>query len=280
MPNFTRTWWGENFLTTLEKFTDPGRLSRGRSYANGKKVKSFTIDCGHVTAEVRGSVNPYYGVYTEPLYAVELEFQTISRAKWAAVIALMASKVSTLSKLLIGEIPANIEENFETLGLTLLPSKRGDFKSQCNCPDWGNPCKHVAGVYYLVAAELDRDPLKLFELRGLSREDLHTELAKTPLGMALAQELTTGPEAPDVAEGLYTVPTTTSPDKAVTLKSFWQGEKRLPSVIDNPQPTNVPAILIKKQGDFPAFWDRDNSFIEAMEEFYTRVRTKNNDILD
>lgn len=280
MPNFTRNWWGQAFLAGIEKITDPGRLSRGRSYANGKKVKSFEIDCGHVTATVRGSVNPYYGVYSEPLYETEIEFKMLSRSQWASIIAVMASKVSTLSQLLIGEIPENIEENFESLGLTLLPSKRGDFKSQCSCPDYGNPCKHVAGVYYLVAAELDRDPLKLFELRGLTREDLHTELAKTSLGMALAQELTTEQEAPDVAEGLYTVPKMVPVKKGVALKSFWQGGKRLPAEVERAQPTNVPAILVKKQGDFPAFWDRDNSFIEAMEEFYTRVRSKNGDLLE
>jgi uncharacterized Zn finger protein len=41
----------------------------------------------------------------------------------------------------------------------------------------------------------------------------------------------------------------------------------------------LPAILVKKQGDFPAFWSRDNSFIEAMEGVYDRVRTKNKDRL-
>ncbi len=158
MANFTRTWWGDTFLSTIEQFTDSGRLSRGRTYANGRKVKSFEITCEGVTAQVRGSVNPYYGVYTEPLYTTTLEFEPISRAKWSALIALMASKVSILSKLLVGEIPDNIEESFETLGLRLLP-KKGDFTSHCTCPDWSNPCKHVAGVYYLVAAELDRDPL-------------------------------------------------------------------------------------------------------------------------
>ncbi len=277
MSQFTRTWWGDTFLTTLESFTDPNRLRRGRSYANGQKVKSFDIDCDRVTAKVKGSVNPYYGVYKEPLYTVELEFEPISRAKWTALIAIMATKVSILSRLLVGEIPDNIEECFETLGLHLLP-QRGDFTSQCSCPDWSNPCKHIAGVYYLIAAELDRDPLILFELRGLSREDLHTELAKTPLGMALSKELIAEPEPPKPAESLHTIPQIIEAD-AVSLSQFWQG-KRLPNEVETPQPTNVPAILVKKQGDFPPFWQRDNSFIEAMEDFYTRVRTKNGSILD
>lgn len=279
MANFTRTWWGETFLTTIEKFTDSGRLSRGRTYANGRKVLSFEIECDRVTAQVRGSVNPYYGVYTEPIYNTVLEFEPISRAKWTAVIALMASKVSVLSKLLVGEIPDNIEESFNTLGLHLLPQK-GDFTSQCSCPDWSNPCKHVAGVYYLVAAELDRDPLKLFELRGLSREDLLAELSKTPLGVALSEELIAEPTVSEPVESLHTRPKVTVLEQQVSLANFWHGEKALPMTVEPPQPTNVPAILIKKQGDFPPFWQRNNSFIEVMEDFYTRVRNKNNNILD
>jgi len=279
MANFTRTWWGDSFLSTIEQFTDSGRLSRGRTYANGRKVKSFEIKCDRVTAQVRGSVNPYYGVYTEPLYTTVIEFEPISRPMWTAVIALMASKVSVLSKLLVGEIPDNIEESFETLGLHLLPQK-GDFTSQCNCPDWSNPCKHIAGVYYLIAAELDRDPLKLFELRGLSREDLLAELSKTPLGVALSEELIAEPTASKPVESLHTRPEVTVLEQQVSLAHFWQGEAPLPSTVDSPQPTNVSAILIKKQGDFPPFWQRNNSFIEVMEDFYTRVRNKNNSILD
>ncbi|MBE9064852.1 SWIM zinc finger family protein [cf. Phormidesmis sp. LEGE 11477] len=276
--NFTRTWWGDAFLSTIEEFTDTNRLQRGRRYANSQKVKSFNMEGDRVVAKVRGSVNPYYGVHKEPLYTTELEFEPISRAKWAALIAIMASRVSILSKLLTGEIPDNIEDCFETLGLHLLPRKE-DFVSQCSCPDWSNPCKHIAGVYYLIAAELDRDPLILFALRGLSKADLHTELAKTPLGMALSKELVAEPEPPKPVESLHTQPQTTPPS-AVSLTQFWQGEQRLPNDVETPQPTNVPAILIKKQGDFPPFWQRDNSFIEVMEDFYTRVRTKNGSILD
>jgi uncharacterized Zn finger protein len=36
----------------------------------------------------------------------------------------------------------------------------------------------------------------------------------------------------------------------------------------------VSAIAVKKQGDFPPFWERDNSFIEVMETLYEAVKTK------
>lgn len=278
MAKFSRTWWGQRFIDALEKLTDPGRLSRGRSYASGGKVKSFEINHGLVTAKVRGSVNPYFGVYKEPLYKTKIEFQLISQAKWSAVIALIAAKASLISRLLLNEIPDNIEESFAALGINLLPRKQSDFKTSCSCPDSSNPCKHIAGVHYLVAAELDKDPFLLFELRGLSRAALKAELAKSPLGQALSAELATQAQAPNPVETYYSPPKTQAPDKAMTLKEFWQGSKRLPSTIAAPAQATVPAILVKKQGDFPPFWPKDASFITAMEELYERVRTKNRDV--
>ena len=278
MAEFSRSWWGEKFIEALEKITGDGRLSRGRSYARGNKVKSFAIKDSTVTAKVRGSVNPYFGVYKEPLYTTKIEFEPISKANWAAVVALIASKASLISRLLLNEIPENIEDSFATLGLRLLPHSEDDFHTNCSCPDWSNPCKHIAGVHYLIAAELDDDPFLLFELRGLSRDELKAELAKSPLGQALSAELTLQEQPPELAQSYYTRPVT-EPVKADSLRDFWQGAKRLPQTVEVSESSGVSAVLIKKQGDFPPFWNRDNSFIEAMEEFYERVKTKNKDLI-
>lgn len=278
MAQFSRTWWGKKFIEAIEQFTDQGRLSRGRSYVRNDKVKSFEIYDNFVTAKVRGSINPYFGVYKEPLYTTTIEFEAISKAKWAAVIALMASKASLISRLLLNEIPENIEDSFSMLGLHLLPKTRKDIHTQCSCPDFSNPCKHIAGVYYLIAAQLDQDPFLLFELRGLPRTELKTELEKSPLGQALSTELSAQYQPPRSVESYYTRPQRISASD-LSLKDFWHGEKRLPQTIEVLPPSTVPAVLVKKQGDFPAFWERDNSFLEVMEEFYGRVKAKNKDLL-
>jgi uncharacterized Zn finger protein len=274
MSNFSRTWWGQKFIDAMEELSDSGRLSRGRSYAKNGRVQHFKIQDGGVTAQVKGSVNPYFGVYTEPLYSTTIEFQPISKAKWGAAIALIASKASLISRLLLNEIPDNIEDSFATLGLALLPSSRKDFKTSCSCPDWGNPCKHIAGVYYLVAAELDRDPFLLFELRGLSRDDLHKELAKSPLGQALSAELQLEQRPPRPVASYYTRPQTAPAEPITSLRDFWQGAKRLPQTLEPLPETRVSGIAVKKQGDYPTFWHRDNSFLEAMETLYDQVKNK------
>lgn len=274
MSQFSRTWWGQKFIEAMEDLTDSGRLSRGRSYARGNKVKTFGIKDGTVLAQVRGSVNPYYGVHKEPLYVTTIEFQAISAAQWSTAIALIASKASLISRLLLNEIPDNIEDSFKQLNLNLLPNSRKDFNSTCSCPDWSNPCKHIAGVYYLVAAELDRDPFLLFELRGLSKADLMKELAKSPLGQALSAELQLEKQPPKPSASYHAPLHTAEIHTCDDLRDFWHGHKRLPQTMDPLPQIPVSGIPIRKQGDFPAFWQQDNSFIDAMATLYDQVKAK------
>ncbi len=56
---------------------------------------------------------------------------------------------------------------------------------------------------------------------------------------------------------------------------------RLALTLPNPlagQAVSIPPGCCKKQGDYPAFWYKDASFIGVMEELYERVRTKNGQI--
>jgi uncharacterized Zn finger protein len=269
-----RTWWGQKFIAALEEFTDSGRLNRGRSYARNGRIVTHQLDNGTVRATVRGSVNPYFHVYTEPIYETMVRLKAISRAEWTAVIADVAGKAGFVAKLLLNEMPDTIEDAFARRNLHLLPAGKSDFTTNCSCPDWGDPCKHVAGLCYLVASELDQDPFLLFELRGLPRDQLHAELARSPLGQILASELTSTEAPIEPVQSFFTRPTKRPADAAVSLKEFWTGPKRLPRPPEASGGPTVPALLVKKQGDYPPFWKKDGSFVEAMEALYQRVREK------
>ena len=276
MAKFTRTWWGKTFIEALEEFSDSARLGRGRGYARNGKITEHQITDGKITAKVRGSFNPYFGVYKEPLYKVSIEIAPIKAADWSKIIARLGSKASLISRLLLGEVPDNIEATFAELNLHLLPHNRKDFKTDCSCPDYSNPCKHIAGVYYLVAAELDLDPFLLFELRGISKAKLQQELAKSPLGKALASTLDEGELSIESADSYYTKPLKIALPLPATPQDFWQGAQRLPQIVPLGEIATIPAVVIKKGGDFPPFWTQDHSFVEVMEELYDRVRKKNN----
>jgi uncharacterized Zn finger protein len=280
MPQLSRTWWGQKFIQALESFTDSGRLQRGRSYSGPSRILKFDIFDGRVTATVRGNVNPYFGVYKEPKYIVDLILTPISSKDWPKIIQNLSSKASLVAKLLLNEMPDTIESSFQAVHQRFLPSSQADIKSSCSCPDWVRPCKHIAGVYYRLAQDLDRDPFLLFELRGLSREELHAELSKSPLGQALAAEIVAESDLPlEPSESLYRRSQRVPLNEDMSLKEFWQGSKRLPQTMEEVNPATVSAIVVKKQGDFPPFWHKDASFIAVMEEVYERVKTKNKDLL-
>lgn len=274
MAQFSRTWWGQRFIAALEQFTDPARLGRGRSYARGGRILDYTLANGTVTARVRGSINPYFGVYKEPIYKTSITIKAITATNWTKVIRQIASRADLVTKLLMNEMPDTIEDAFTALDLHLLPHSQRDFETVCSCPDYANPCKHIAGVYYLLASALDHDPFVMFELRGLSRDDLRTELARSPLGQILASALATQDVAVEPVESRYTRPARKATTSRASHKAFWTGAKRLPAQQASTPQASVPALLIKKQGDYPPFWHKDDSFIGVMEELYDRVRTK------
>lgn len=269
-----RTWWGRRFIEALEGFTDPARLARGRGYANDNRIKTWAIKANEVTASIRGNVNPYFGVYKEPLYKTRIELKRIEASDWSRVIGTLGGQAAFVSRLLLNEMPDTIEEPFEKLRLRLLPRDAKDMKTECSCPDWENPCKHVAGLCYFLAAKLDQDPFLLFELHGLSRRELLEQLRATPLGRALADALSEEDEPVRIADAFYTRPRPTPLPAKLSADEFWHGKKRLPEAIEPAVSPAVPALLVKKGGDFPEFWTRDGSFIEAMTACYEAVRKK------
>jgi len=279
MAKISRTWWGQKFMLALEEIMEPGRLQRGQSYRTPHRILSFEINSNRIKAKVRGNINPYFGVHKEPRYNVKIEMGTIAKQDWKGLIQQLGSNAGWITRLLLGEIPDDISAEFSRQGFPLLPESSDDFHTDCSCPDWSNPCKHIAGVYFRVAEMLDEDPFLLFELRGLPREELRKELLNTSLGKALAQQLSPVDEIKIVPHDYrYSQPQKKSLNKDISLKDFWMGAENFPS----PSPktsSGIPAILIKKEGDYPSFWKRDNSFIEAMESIYQHIRQKNRDSL-
>ena len=271
----TKTWWGERLLSALEEFTDSGRLARGRAYASDHRVKQWQIKKGVIQAKIRGNKNPYFGVYTEPTYETKVQMAHLTEAQWKKVIARLTQRASFIAKLLVDDIPENIEEVFAEFKTHFLPNSYKDFKVSCNCPDYAVPCKHIAGVCYRLASILDNNPLLLFEMRGLAPDKLHQELIKSPLGKILADAQATQISELTPVESFYTRPELKALPEQIQLKQFWHGAAPLAKELPPHQEASIPAVLVKKGGDYPAFWHKQGSFIAVMEDFYLRMRKNN-----
>jgi uncharacterized Zn finger protein len=127
-------------------------------------------------------------------YKIAIRMEAYSAADWGKMAQTLREQPFFAAKLLAGQMPPGFEPLFTSEGLSLFPQRGADLQTDCSCPDWSNPCKHIAAVYYLLAEEFDRDPFLLFRLRGMTREDLLAQILGTPKD---AGETHTEPEEQD-----------------------------------------------------------------------------------
>lgn len=166
--HYGTSWWGKSFLAALEKMDYSGRLGRGKTYANKGLVEDLRETApGRLTARVQGS-------RPRP-YDVTIDWKPWSAAEAEAALEAVLAAPAVLGKLLAGEVPAALHELLTELGLRLFPENYEAFRTECSCPDWAVPCKHLAAVFYVLTGEIDNDPMRLLQLRGL---DLPARLAE------------------------------------------------------------------------------------------------------
>jgi uncharacterized Zn finger protein len=217
-----RTWWSLRFLSVLEQLGVGGRLSRGRTYARAGQIVSLDVDAGGAVAQVQGS-------RPQP-YKVRIGIPAFGKAEWALVTQALAGQAVYAAALLNGEMPREIEQVFDEVGLSLFPAGQRDLAMDCSCPDYAVPCKHLAAVFYVLAERFDADPFQILALRGRDRETLLEEL-RTRRAAA----------APAEADG--------SPALADAMGSFWTGGTALPTLLAGPR--TPPDALLDQVPPFP-----------------------------
>ncbi|MGB7001413.1 MAG: SWIM zinc finger family protein [Halobacteriota archaeon] len=226
------TWWSKRWIAVLESFNMGARLTRGRSYARKGQVVSIDVQKGIVTANVQGT-------RSKP-YSVRIQLNPISEPNWEKVTEAMASKAIFAANLLSGEMPHDIESAFSEAGLSLFPSSKNELATKCSCPDWANPCKHIAAVYYLLAERFDEDPFLIFKLRGRTKSEIIDALRDKRASSAESEAKTSASDT-----GASVIPL------AECLDSFWHAGDALDSFSVNPHRPEVENAILKRLGDAP-----------------------------
>jgi uncharacterized Zn finger protein len=260
---FGENWWAKRWIAVLESFNVGARLGRGRSYARNGQVISIDIETGVIKAKVQGS-------RTRP-YDIVIKVKPLSKEEWRRLTGALGSQVIFVAKLLAGEMPNDIEQVFNETGLSLFPARSKDLATECSCPDWSNPCKHIAAVYYLLGEEFDRDPFLIFKLRGMEKEELLAAMGQMDGGGSTARPQA-GKTPPDAEE----VSLPAEPIRA-DGEAFWRGAE-LPD--DFPGEIRIPpmeAALVKRLGKFP-FWRGDRLLHEYLEPVYSNASRHSLDV--
>ncbi len=243
---FGESWWARRWIGVLEGFGYGTRLTRGRTYARDGAVLNIEVGRGKVSAKVQGSrVTPY---------RVTIGIDPLSDAQWERAIDAMAEQALFAAKLLEGEMPQEIEQAFSAARVPLFPQSAHDVATNCSCPDYANPCKHIAAVYYLLGERFDEDPFLIFELRGRSKAQVIDALR--------------GRRAAAASDDLADAPVERVPSLIDRLSHFDEPGADLEPIVPQIVAPKVDSGILRRYGPSPADTSMD---IHAIYKMMTRA---------
>ena len=151
------TIWGVAFLKAIERETDSGRLSRGKSYANTGKVYDIKLQDKRIAAKVSGNYQPFY--------QTALNFTPFVKGDKQFIIDHIDENPLILAEIMNAKLSPELLDFLRKNEIDLFHG----FDMQCTCPDFYGDyaCKHIAGLYFILVNEIDKNPFLLFALRGL-----------------------------------------------------------------------------------------------------------------
>ena len=249
------TWWSKRWIKVLESFSMGTRLTRGRSYARQGQVISIDVEPGLVKAKVQGS-------QPRP-YNVKIRLEPLSDQDWDKVTDAMASQAIFAAKLLAGEMPNTIEEAFASVHVSLFPTALRELNTDCSCPDWANPCKHIAAVYYLLAERFDEDPFLIFKLRGRTKEQIIAVLRDKRAATFPVEDTSVGAETASAEEENHI-------SLEEHLETFWQAGEAIESFTVNLSTPRIDKAILKRLGDAP-FTIGDMNVASLLAKAYSAV---------
>mgnify|MGYP000924437427 CR=1 FL=1 len=230
---FAKNWWARRWIETLERLMQGVRLSRGQHYARMGQVVSLEEIKGGVLARVQGS-------RPKP-YRVTIQLAPFNIKQWEKVFDLLSEKSIYMAKLLVGEMPQDIETVFNQAGVSLFPEHAADLQMKCTCPDKITPCKHIAATHYILGDRFDEDPFLIFRMRGRSQEQI-LEALRQRRGAQADMDI-------DYKEYPARSTTPQKPHFPETLEHFWDIQQDLNQVNVQVRLPHIPQPLLKRLGE-------------------------------
>ena len=169
-------------------------------------------------------------------YRVRIATPAVDAKSWDVIAESLVTHAGISAQMLAGHMPHEIEEVFTAAGVALFPRTARDLNTECTCPDWANPCKHVAAVCYLVAEAFDRDPFLVLSWRGRDREAL----------LAHLRELRGDTDQDEVEKSVAPIEQEAVRALADCVVGFWKAGPELSGLRIWPKTSDVPGALLRQ----------------------------------
>ena len=214
-----RSWWGKAWQRAVEEAAySEAELRPGRAAARRGDVGAISLDAGSLLAAVREG---------DEAWTVEVVVPTLDDETRTALLDVVAAEAGRVAELLAGNLPHDLVEHAEEVGVELLPYG-GELAATCTCPHYLAPCAHAIAVLVQTGWLVDADPLVLFALRGLDREALLAALhaRSAPPASPTAE---TGPTSADLADDVELV--AEAAERARRLVPLFEAGAELPDAL-------------------------------------------------
>ena len=146
-------WWARAWLRAVEE----------SSYTADQLVKAGTLARSGEIGPITVAAGRFAAVAAER--TVEGLVPTVDPAGFVEAAALPGRRAA----LDAGELPHDLAEHAEELGVELLPYG-AELRTECTCTR--SPCVHGLAVLHQLGWAIDRDPYVLLALRGIDRSML------------------------------------------------------------------------------------------------------------
>jgi len=160
----SKNWWGAAWMEKMERLAESSRFSQGAAAAGGNAVQRVRLEGRTILALVQ--------LYGQPAYTVRITFDAFSRDQWDQLFANVRDWRALASSLGAADLPLEIQTAFSKAKLRFMPERYADLHLECGCPDWLKPCAHLVAAWLRFGRDFERDPLLLFQLRGMDRKEL------------------------------------------------------------------------------------------------------------
>jgi uncharacterized Zn finger protein len=161
------SWWGKAWVRAVEEAAyAEAHLRDARSLARSGRIGGITVDDGSFLAAVADG---------DEVWTVSGSLPVLDEGAVEALVETVAAESGRVAALLAGDLPFGLVEHAEEAGVELLPYGV-ELESTCSCAGWADPCAHALAVLYQLAWLVESDPLVLFQLRGLGRDELLVRL--------------------------------------------------------------------------------------------------------
>jgi uncharacterized Zn finger protein len=200
-------------------------------------------------------------------YRIEIYAPSFTENEIRQFIGELARNPALVARIFHQELPDELLQIAERLGLQVFPYSWKDFSMNCSCPDGTTPCKHLAATIFAIAEEIDKNPFIVFELHGL---DLIDELRKENVRLAdkSVERITR------VSDLIIESAFDNMVEKSLLSKKDMQRTKSLDF-------TNIPDIhtnILSLYKPRPSFYDND--FKEVLEKLYADSAVLAENLLD